>query len=346
MIDAERLLRLRGLAKRTISRKARMLHHVYSWARIVDESTYVLRNYENIDRETIVPIRGQAATGHDSECQNSGQGLGGSRTGPNPRLDDFLRLEQNFQEDDRELEGPKDRESGLHDIHLEDTREFSETLYTQLYGISETWLSLVSRTTRLANIMDALSVAKQREDFAYPESLERRKQRLENMICLFAATDRQGGQRPHSSLPAVDVVHPREHMVRAMDSALVIFFYRRIRNVNPWILQEHVNNVMHALKDFEASCQTSHVEGPGSPWPAFMAGCEALSEEQRGYFSGWFDRASFTTGFSRLGRAKACMMDVWNRHDQHLQRNAGRVSDQVSTWVQVCKEENVHVLLS
>ncbi|KAG9774456.1 hypothetical protein KCU88_g5466, partial [Aureobasidium melanogenum] len=153
MIDAERLLRLRGLAKRNISRKARLLHHVYTWARIVDESTYVLRSYDNLDLETVLPRRFKASTATD-------QAIAEPRPSHNPRLDDFLRLEHNAHDLDREPEGPKEHEIGLHDIHLEDTREFSEELFAQLYGVSETWLSLVSRTTRLANIMDACGSSK------------------------------------------------------------------------------------------------------------------------------------------------------------------------------------------
>ncbi|KAL2397512.1 hypothetical protein ABEF93_000140 [Exophiala dermatitidis] len=331
MIDAERLLRLRGLAKRNISRKARLLHHVYTWARIVDESTYVLRSYDNLDLETVLPRRFKASTATD-------QAIAEPRPSHNPRLDDFLRLEHNAHDLDREPEGPKEHEIGLHDIHLEDTREFSEELFAQLYGVSETWLSLVSRTTRLANIMDAVSVAKKRQEFVHLEWLETQKHRLENMVCSFASTGRQNGQ---NTAP-----HPRDHMVRALNSALVIFFYRRIRNVNPWILQEHVKNVTQALKDFDAACQSSNIDAPGSPWPAFMAGCEALSQEQRIYFSDWFDRSISTTGFPRLVKAKHCMTEVWKLQDASIQSRQRKGMNQINSWVEVSKQENLHMLLS
>ncbi|KAL5356577.1 hypothetical protein BJX96DRAFT_162557 [Aspergillus floccosus] len=134
MVDAERLLRLRGLPKRRISQKARLLHHVYTWLRIVGESTYVLHDYtpspsflEALDTQFRTPPSMDSIAAND-----------------NPRLDDFLRLEARNSDSDLNIDEPKDPDIGLHDIHLQDSRVYSETLYKQIYGIPETWLSLVS----------------------------------------------------------------------------------------------------------------------------------------------------------------------------------------------------------
>ncbi|KAL4887809.1 hypothetical protein BDV59DRAFT_211989 [Aspergillus ambiguus] len=138
MVDAERLLRLRGLPKRRISQKARLLHHVYTWLRIVGESTYVLHDYtpsasflEALDTQFRTPPSINTLSANE-----------------NPRLDDFLRLDARNSDSDLNIDEPKDLDVGLHDIHLQDSRVFSETLYKQIYGIPETWLSLVSQTTR------------------------------------------------------------------------------------------------------------------------------------------------------------------------------------------------------
>ena len=99
-------------------------------------------------------------------------------------------------------------------------------------------------------------------------------------------------------------------MVRALNSALVIIFYRRIRNVHPWILQEHVKSVVQALQDCDISCQTFGVEGPGCPWPVFMAGCEAIAPLQQDYLSQWLQHAFAKTGFARFPTIKSCMEEV------------------------------------
>ncbi|OQV10687.1 Fungal specific transcription factor domain-containing protein [Cladophialophora immunda] len=269
------------------------------------------------------------------------------QTGPNPRLDDFLRLNTPASDSEIEAGAQKDNETGQRDIHLEDSREFLRSMYTELYGISETWLSLVSQTTRLANVIDSLEADKNRPDITYMEAIERRKQRLENMVCSFAAMDRQDviHQAPSTAQrPSIETA--RDSMVRALNSALVIFFYRRIRRVNPWILQEHVKSVIRALKNYETSCRDANIQGTGSPWPAFMAGCEALQPSQREYFRDWFDRSFAITGFARLKTAKDCVEEVWRRRDQPLAADGTRNRDQTRTWEQISKERNLHFLLS
>ena len=166
-----------------------MLHHLYTWSRIVGESSYVLRNHDQT----------QIAAAIGSYSMSSSKRRPGRRSvdatesdqlGHNSKLDDFLRLDSDAAESDVDTSAQKDSERGLRDIHLEDPREYSGTMYLQLYGISETWLSLVSQTTRLANFMDSLDETKKRKDVELLESLERRKQRLEHMVCSFAETNK------------------------------------------------------------------------------------------------------------------------------------------------------------
>lgn len=54
-----------------------------------------------------------------------------------------------------------------------------------------------------------------------------------------------GGNDPQA------MANPSEAILRALNSALVIFFNRRIRDVHPLISQVHVNEVINALRDFD-----------------------------------------------------------------------------------------------
>ncbi|KAF4987799.1 hypothetical protein FDECE_15292 [Fusarium decemcellulare] len=227
------------------------------------------------------------------------------RTVPNLKLDDFLHLEL----PPLETEAAEGCER-LHDIHLRRYQGKSESTFMMLYGVSETWLSLLSQTTRLANQMEALKVGAKSRDVQLIESLDRRKELLEHKICSYASKSPAAQQ--DSSLA-------RNHLVQALNFALVIFFYRRIHNVSPFILQDYVQRLIRALKDFATCCENGACEGPGSPWPAFMAGCEALDPEQRNYFSDWFDRAFMKTGFERLVTAKGCMLEAWKKRDRFLE---------------------------
>ncbi|PLB53800.1 hypothetical protein P170DRAFT_396485 [Aspergillus steynii IBT 23096] len=337
MVDAERLLRLRGLPKRNISQKARLLHHVYTWLRIVGESTYALHDYtphesfvKNINRHS--RCERLAANGHTD--------MGGES---DLRLDDFLRIQPRPSDSDLNIDEPKDDEIGLHDIHLLDSRQFSGTLYRQIYGIPETWLSLVSQTTRLANVMETLKVlrstSKSREGVLEAlDVLQRRSARLENMICSF--------KHSKASNPAPDQadisVAPHHHFIRALDSALVIFFYRRIRQVHPSILEGHIDDVISALQDFNASLTEGSQTGPGTVWPLFIAGCEAMTSVRRESILSLLEAGEAKCQFAPFRTARNVMMEVWNCQDDN---SASSQRDSIPSWLDVVQRRRIWPML-
>ena len=328
MIDAERLLRVRGLAKRQISRRARILHHMYTWVRIVGESTYVLHEDKLANASTInmpkMPSCSQLQAGH------------------NARLDDFLRIDQGEDHEEVEMEDQKDKAVGLHDIHLQDPRQYSETMYLQIYGLPETWLSLLSQTTRLANAKDML-----KPDSGIESSFNKRITRLEDMICTFASNTNSLPTGLTTSLP------PTQYMLQALNSALVIFFYRRIRDVNAWILQSHVDDVINALGHFSFALDQMGLQGPGTAWPAFIAGCEASPGARRDTLLKWIETAFWKTGQSCYRAAKELMREVWVRRDQvatspKSARSAGGKSGKphsAATWVELSRAKKEWVIL-
>lgn len=311
MIDAERLLRLRGLPKQKISPKSRLLHHIYTWIRIVGESTYVLHDYSPND-SFIDAFNHQFRTDHETISQR------------NRRLDDFLRLQPRQSDSDLDIDQPKDKDVGLHDIHLQDSRQYTDTLYNQIYGIPETWLSLVSQTTRMANVLDCLRIARRtHSNLSHEawETVQRRRLRLENMVCSFDLTRARGTDSSAN-----------DHMLRALNAALVIFFYRRIRQAHPAILQGYVDNVISALTEFDQALDRSSHAGSGTAWPAFLAGCEAITAPRREAILRWLEKARAQCGLLAFARARDVMVEVWKRQDEHI---ANRGGDSIPTWVDV-----------
>ena len=332
-----------------------MLHHSHTWSRIVGESSYVLQNYDQSQIAAAIESYSSSSNKRRSICRSAEATELNSRLSHNPKLDDFLGLDSDAPESDVDVNAQKESDKGLRDIHLEDPREWAGGMYLQLYGISETWLKLVSQITRLANVMDSMDESNKRKDVAVLESLERRKQRLEHMVCYFAEINEPLSTKtsqPVSAGTTHDLNTPsgketlRSCMVRALNSALVIFFYRRILNVHPWILQEHVKGVVQALQDFDTSCQTLEVEGPGCPWPVFMAGCEAIAPHQRDYLSQWLERAFVKTGFPRFKTIRSCMLEVWERRDKSSQQNDKSSREKLWSWIHISREQNLYLLLS
>ncbi|KAL8851726.1 MAG: hypothetical protein Q9221_003336 [Calogaya cf. arnoldii] len=281
----------------------------------------------------------------------------------NGQLDDFLRVDTHETDSEPDFEDNKEPETGIRDIHLEDLRQWPGTMYLQIYSIPETWLSLVSQTTRLANVMDVVNASNGGVPYSFSASLRNKSARLETMICSQASktvdsllsdihsNGTNDGTGSDASISATGP--PSEAMLRALNSALVIFFYRRIRDVHPCILQIHVNEVIEALKDFDRGIvQYPRYRGGnvGTPWPAFMAGCEAMTSANRDWLIDWLENCA---KMSPSGGHRLCieiMREVWRRRNAatapydgervvHSDRNQSRKkADTKCTWIHVLRD--------
>jgi arginine metabolism regulation protein II len=351
LVDAERLLRLRGLAKRELSRRARLLHHVYTWLRIIGESTFTLHDYKNPRIQS--KVESSISKEREKYPTVPDKDKTAGRADMNTQLDDFLRVDSNDTDSESDLEALKDQEVGFRDIHLQDTRQWPNTLYMQVYSIPEIWLSLVSQTTRLANVMEFLSHSKEQTPRTFPALLQKKVDRLEHMICTFSVehsvsrspSPPQNGQTHHKIASAL-CSSASQAMLCAMSSALVILFYRRIRRVHPWILQGHINDVISALKDFDLANDERPPKGAGTPWPAFMAGCEAMSSGQREWLMDWMQRGSRQSTSNGFTASQQVMREVWERMDASNKNiEGGYKKAELCTWVYVLRSNNSWLML-
>ncbi|KAJ3500179.1 hypothetical protein NM208_g17207 [Fusarium decemcellulare] len=332
LLDAERLMRARGLAKREISHKARLLHHVYTYARVVGESTYVLHDYPALQQSL--------------ELNGLQRPRASERTdGANTRLDDFLRIGPRISEEEVEQQEHQDAQAGVQDIHLEDARGYTGNIYHVIYGIPEKWLSLVSQTTRLANFMDTVRIAGEPRGSEVDKMLHMRASRLEDTICAFVAENSATWDPNIGEYHQVGTT-PTAHMFRCLNSALIIFFYRRIRDVNPWMLQSHVDDIIRGLDEYNDSLAQYNLPGPGVIWPAFMAGCEAIGGPRRDALRRWMEEGYAKCGFQTYRIAKEAMMEVWAKNDEgssrSKQKGRGRVR---TTWMDVSRQSNKWLML-
>lgn len=346
-LATESLIRLRGLVKPYISRRARLLHHMYTWIRILTESTFLL--HDAIAQPPPVATL-QASSSYTNPIT------------PSTQVDTFLRIEPTKSRNDNDLniDELKDAKAGLDDIHLEDSRTFSGAMHMQVNGVSETWLSLLSQTMRLANVLDRVHAGQQVQHEALV-GLQKRAAHLEDMVCSF--TSRGQALNNNNNHISLNIHHRlQQPMVRALNSALVLYFYRRIRSVNPCILQGYVTQIIDAIRDFESALAHHGIEGPGTGWPAFMAGCEAIGAERREFLLHWMERAGAKCGMPAYARAREIMVEVWRRRDSGLSRGGGSGSSSrakrqtrsqseaggpmSASWMEISKEEGWWLLLA
>ncbi|CAF3502421.1 unnamed protein product [Fusarium graminearum] len=321
LTEMERLISWRGLTKPSISRRARLLHNIYAWMRIVSESLNVFHD-ENHAIET--PFT--RSNGNGSANTSKSAAVPVQSINPDMTLDNFLHLEP------RKLHGQKAKRD-IKDIHLADVSQDHENMYMQIYGVPETWLSLVSQITRLANVMDRLS-AQKKPDAEALMAIQPRASYLENAVCLFRSRHGKGSPSMSASPNSAPGGTPHMHMVRALASALVIFFYRRIRKVNPLVLQDSVNDVVDSLHAFDEALERNNLLGPGTAWPAFIAGAEARGR-QRIDIAEWLDKGFSRSGFESYKSSKEVLSEVWRRRDA---AGGGMPNGDVCTWMEVCRD--------
>lgn len=125
------------------------------------------------------------------------------------------------------------------------------------------------------------------------------------------------------------------HILQALNAALVILFYRRVRRVHPAILETQVEKVILALGrlDMEA-----YHAGPGFLWPIFLAGCEATKKAHRDFILRLVEEAEKQCGLTPFRMAKDMMTGLWALQDEHLAANR---RESLPTWMNVLKQRQI-----
>lgn len=154
-------------------------------------------------------------------------------------------------------------------------------MYPEILGIPEFFFGLVSHITRLGNERDCLLHGSPASD-GRPRTMRDfllRAKLLDEHVCRWV---------PPSG--------PYHFMFRAMQKALLIFFYRRVYDVDVTTLQHSVQQVRDLLTQSQAQYIESGQRVIYPVWPAFVTACEALSPDLQEHFQTWFEQ-----GFQQSG---------------------------------------------
>ncbi|KAI1492605.1 fungal-specific transcription factor domain-containing protein [Biscogniauxia mediterranea] len=278
-LETEKFIRLRGLTRRK-SRKVRMLHHCYAFQRIFYESTCV----------STMPSSHRRRVLEADSCR--------------------FRL-PNWRDLGQEMLAVKTQEEGENDLHLERPGIWTATLYPEIFGVPEVLVFLLSLVTRLGKEKDA---AEQQEQQQQQHNLDTRGDRigLRDFLDRARVLEKCIKQTVARAPPPEAAGHDHEllkNMVAAMQSALSIFFYRRIYDVDAAMLQQKVVEVRDCL----LRCQQGGADS-GSlelAWPAFIAACEAEDPGVQASFSRWFESAKRASGLDVFTSALNTIRETW-----------------------------------
>lgn len=291
-LEAEKFIRLRGLNRRK-SRKIRLLHHCYVFERLFHESTVTpaagLLN-RRTDLFKAVASSGIVANGQDS---------------PDFQLPDLNNLEQS-------LSRVKDQELGENDLHLAYPGDFPATLYPEVAAVPESYMLLLSLVIRLGKAKNASESLPHVTPLSTQEFLTQAKH-VERAI-LRARPTQNVNQNTH--LPTPQDSQVLQDMLFAMHNALLIYFYRKIYDLDACLLQERVKVVCECLLRCEAADQDALYGSTGFKWPAFIAACEAEESETQNSFALLFRRLSLRSGFSAFADSLQDIEQVWLEKQQ------------------------------
>lgn len=271
-LETEKFIRVKGLNRRK-SRKVRLLHHCYVFERMLHETTLVGSAHTPLRREVRRAIEscGARAFSRDSlsfECVDWG----------------------NLEQEMRRIKG---REEGENDLHLQFPGIWSATLYAEIFGVPETYIFLLSLVVRLGNLKD--EAIERSNAIGLKEYMSRAKS-VEQCIQRLKRRPERVSVAPTADPEKRDCQLILETLATAMLQALMIYFYRRVYDVDQSMLQPSVLAVRDCLRRFEAgSCGVGYGEAR-LVWPAYIAASEADDVEVRKEIENWFENCARRSG--------------------------------------------------
>lgn len=241
---------------------------------------------------------------------------------------------ENLNEKLREV---KSREEGENDLHMARPGLWISTLYPEIWGIPESYMMLLSQTIRLGNEKDLAESAVGAGAISLREFLQRAKA-LEKCIIDWEGPAQNsvstGAPETQQHLANIDWVSFNSGM-RALHHGLLIYFYRRVHDVDANVLQSEVVRVRDSLFACRQHMQSGSKYLAGLVWPAFVAACEAIDTELQSSFLEWFELCAQHNGQSSLTRMQEFVKTLWVRR-QHSE-NASL------TWLQLIKSKSLEL---
>ncbi|KAJ4301887.1 hypothetical protein N0V90_003983 [Kalmusia sp. IMI 367209] len=204
----------------------------------------------------------------------------------------------NLAEDIKRVKG---QDEGENDLHLEYPGIWAATLYPEIFGVPEMWLFLVSLIIRLSTERDVA------EKEGVPATLSA-KDFLSRAKAIERCINQMRKPPPnldHYDDPAVD------NMLDAMQNALIIYFYRKIYDVESTMLQHKVEMVRDCLLRCNPSDPDAVYGSARLLWPVLIAASEARDPDVQASFAAWLRAAAQRSGLRLFSDTLENLENVW-----------------------------------
>ncbi|KAJ5523201.1 hypothetical protein N7513_012745 [Penicillium frequentans] len=306
LIQAEKFISMNGFKASTLSPKRRALHHCYAYMRIMAETTSI----------------------NDNLSAN----LVGTNLSDETMPYSNFRIYPNIVFSENIMAMEKDPAVAQRDLHLAIPGRWSLTLFPKIYGIAESFLMLLSQVIRLANERD-ISLHQSEEGMLNLRDFWIRAKALEKAIrVLLVSCDGHTHWADESQVEG----KPR---ARAMYTALLIFFHRRINDLDPSLLQREVEAVRDFLEQVRVDEAGEGGENMGTLiWPAFIAACEAVHSETQMFFSYWFESCFAMTGLNSASVARQIIEMIWAKREE------SGLDGEMCNWPDILRAKKIRLM--
>lgn len=218
----------------------------------------------------------------------------------------------------------------------------SQSLFERVFSIPPSLFGLISRVTALIHETEGAAI-NQATHSNHP-LLSDRVNQLETGIWDWTSTSNNGlSPRPTTCLHGLAfsspdstnhaTESPLHHYIEAMHSAVLIYFYRCVRKVDPLMIQHLADKTIDSLTRCTELRQQSNDPSSDICWPLFIAGCEALNLSTRQRVKDLFAIEAARTGIRMFEKASQATVKVWTVRDQKKNRHL--------SWSTVLKESNI-----
>lgn len=248
-----------------------------------------------------------------------------------------FRVPDHGTEADLDMNTEKDFEIAQNDIHLEVMGIWKNSLFPEMYKLPESLMCLLSQTIRLANEQELLH----RDtifDADVVMNLNRRTKILEHHILSWKPErihTRCDSETEQSTYQQTSQPAPH-YLALAMHQGIILFYYRRVHNINALMLQDTVRKVLYYAQKSDESNEDGNQCGPSSLWPCFLAACEALEPDLQTQLLEWLLTVGRRSSIPSFAAAADMVQDVWKKRQE--------TSDYTFSWFDVVHQDRSPII--
>jgi hypothetical protein len=184
-----------------------------------------------------------------------------------------------------------------------------KSTFEEIYSIPDSLFKLILETTQLAKEVEQLCHRRAKKT-DYDEFAEKVKEH-ENRICEWDYYYK-GTTYPADPIgtPPLKERFPY-HLTQAIYTALVIYFYRSVRDVNVITLQPYVQQTIYHLTEYDKHKERHKDRSSDICWSAFIAGCEATTPQSKQQITDWLEKSTNSNGILMFRVALRAIQKVW-----------------------------------